>query len=156
MLIDARQRWEGILTFSEEVRLKIDPELVVVLENSASTFEGGYNLTRRLLRKNHPFTALMAFDDLSALGAIRGLAKGGLQVPGDCSVIGFDDAVMASFYNPPLTTVRQPMEELGTIAGRILVEAIRCLTKSKKFIPIRRKIMPTLIVRESTRALVEL
>jgi LacI family transcriptional regulator len=155
MLVDARQRWEGILSFSEEKRLKIDSELVVTLKDASLPYEGGYNLMRLLLRRKHPFTALMAFDDLTAFGAMRGLIKAGRHVPRNCSVVGFDDAPMGAFYNPPLTTVRQPMEELGSIGARILAEAIRSLNRQKEFIPTRRKIIPKLIIRDSTGRLVK-
>jgi LacI family transcriptional regulator len=97
----------------------------------------------------------MAFDDLTAFGAMRGLIKAGRHVPRNCSVVGFDDAPMGAFYNPPLTTVRQPMEELGSIGARILAEAIRSLNRQKEFIPTRRKIIPKLIIRDSTGRLVK-
>ena len=60
----------------------------------------------------------MAFDDMTAFGAIRALAKAGLRVPEHCSVIGFDDVAAWALYTPPLTTIRQPMEAMGTARRR--------------------------------------
>ena len=81
-------------------------------------------MTEELLRRRRPFTALMAFDDMTAFGAIRALGKAGIRVPEQCSVIGFDDVAPAAIYSPALTTVRQPMEVMGTAAATIVLEAI--------------------------------
>jgi LacI family transcriptional regulator len=71
-------------------------------------------------------------------------------VPDDCSVIGFDDVAMAAYYNPPLTTVRQPMETMGSISVAILLEAIRTTLKKNAIKPVHRKVVPRLMIREST------
>ena len=77
-----------------------------------------YNLFERKRR----FTAVMAFDDVTAFGAVRALSQAGLRVPDDCSVLGFDDIAAAAFCNPPLTTIRQPMELMGSLAGDIVLD----------------------------------
>ena len=65
-----------------------------------SSFESGYKLTEELIRQKRPFTALLAFDDMSAFGAIRALSKAGVRVPEQCSVIGFDDvATVGSLHS---------------------------------------------------------
>ena len=89
-----------------------------------SSFESGYKLTEELIRQKRPFTALLAFDDMSAFGAIRALNKAGVRVPEQCSVIGFDDVATSAIYTPSLTTVRQPMEAMGASAVGIVVDGI--------------------------------
>jgi LacI family transcriptional regulator len=149
-VVDSNQRWQGICGFAQEVGLKLDPRLIVELEQTASSYQGGYEAMRRLLSRRRPFTALMAFDDMTAFGAIRALHKAGRKVPEDCAVIGFDDIAAAAFYNPPLTTIRQPMERLGTLAVEILTEAVEAALNNRTFTAVNRRITPELVVREST------
>src|SRR5205085_10544125 len=118
-------RWQGIRSFAKRHGLELDPRLILDLPESRdpiSSFEAGYKLTEELVKRKRPFTALMAFDDMTAFGAIRALAKSGLRVPEHCSVIGFDDVAASGLYTPPLTTVRQPMEAMGAMAVSIVVE----------------------------------
>src|SRR6202451_1237669 len=92
MIIDSAPRWRGVQKFAHSVGLDIDPALVLQLPDSFdpnSGFEGGHRLTEVLLQKKKKFTALMAFDDLTALGAIRALTKAGVKVPAQRSVPGF-------------------------------------------------------------------
>ncbi|MGB9204290.1 MAG: substrate-binding domain-containing protein, partial [Terriglobales bacterium] len=117
------------------------------------SFEQGYKLTEELLHRRRPFTALMAFDDMTAFGAIRALVKAGIHVPEQCSVVGFDDVAPAAIYSPALTTVRQPMEVMGTAAATIVLEAINAGLEKKPIRTIHRQIVPELIVRESTCSL---
>src|SRR6202048_3052978 len=119
MLIDSAPRWRGIQKFAHSAGLEIDPALVLQLPDSFdpnSGFEGGYRFTEELLQRKRRFTALMAFDDLTALGAIRALTKAGVKVPENCSVVGFDDVPLSSLSAPSLTTVRQPLEAMGELA----------------------------------------
>jgi len=155
-LSDTQPRWRGVRSLARERGLKLDPKLIVDLPESRdpfSSFEDGYKLTEELLHRRHPFTALMAFDDMSAFGAIRALAKAGINVPGQCSVIGFDDVAPAAFYHPALTTIRQPMEVMGAAAATLVVEAINAALEKKPARAIHRKVAPELIVRESTQRL---
>jgi LacI family transcriptional regulator len=152
MIVDSHHQWAGISSFATAANLELDPRLVVTLSNPFSTYDGGYECTRELLALELPFTALVAFDDLTAFGAIRALTCAGLRVPSDCSVIGFDDIPAAAFYNPPLTSVREGMEGLGSMGAEIVIDAIRAQRKNKMFSPIHRKVKPELIVRESTAA----
>ena len=156
-LSDTEPRWRGVRTLARERDLPLDARLIVDLPESGdpfSSFENGYKLTEELLRRRHPFTALMAFDDMTAFGAIRALAKAGIRVPDQCSVIGFDDVAPAAIYSPALTTVRQPMELMGTVAATIVLEAIDANATAEKKRPrtIHRRIVPELIVRDSTRS----
>jgi len=155
MLADSARRWKGVRSFANSVGLDIDSRLVLELPDLRepnSGFEGGSKATEELLRRKKPFTAIMAFDDMTALGCIRTLTRLGIKVPEQCSVIGFDDVPPAAFSMPGLTTIRQPMEAMGTTAVETVVEAIRAGLERREFAVIRSKIMPELVVRESTRS----
>jgi LacI family transcriptional regulator len=152
-LSDTEPRWRGVRAQAREHDLPLDARLIVDLPESRdpfSSFEDGYKLTEELLHRRHPFTALMAFDDMTAFGAIRALAKAGIRVPEQCSVMGFDDVAPAAIYSPALTTVRQPMEVMGTMAATIVLEAINATLEKKPTRSIHRRIVPELIVRDST------
>jgi LacI family transcriptional regulator len=154
-LADTRPRWQGVQTLARERDLKLDPKLIVDLPESSdpfSSFEHGFQLTEELLRRRRPFTALMAFDDMTAFGAIRALARAGIRVPEDCSVVGFDDVSPAAIYSPALTTIRQPMEAMGAAAATIVLEAVNATLEKKTVRALHRQIVPELIVRESTRS----
>ncbi|MBI1739584.1 MAG: LacI family DNA-binding transcriptional regulator [Acidobacteriales bacterium] len=155
-LSDTEPRWRGVRALAREHNLVLDAKLIVDLPESRdpfSSFEDGFKLTQELLHRRRPFTALMAFDDMTAFGAIRALAKAGVRVPEQCSVIGFDDVAPAALYSPALTTVRQPMEQMGAAAATIVVEAINASLEEKTARAIHRKMVPDLIVRESTHSL---
>ena len=154
-LADAAPRWRGVRSFARSVRLPIDPVLVTELPDSLTpnaAFEGGLKLTDELLKHKKRFTAIMAFDDMTAFGAIRSLARAVIKTPDDCSVIGFDDVLPAGLSIPSLTTVRQPMEGLGSTAVGIIMEGINAAAEDREFKSVRRKLAPELVVRESTRA----
>lgn len=154
-LIDSAPRWRGVQKFAQSVKLEIDPSLVVQLPDvfdANESFEHGYRLTEELLQKKKKFTALMAFDDLTALGAIRALAKAGLSVPEDCSVIGFDDVAISGLSAPSLTTVRQPLETMGGAAVNIVMEAIKSGHENRDWGVVAHKLHPELVIRDSTRA----
>jgi len=154
-LFDTEPRWRGVRALARERKLELDPQLIVDLPQSGdpfSSFEQGYKLTEELLERRRPFSALMAFDDMTAFGAIRALGKAGLRVPDQCSVVGFDDVSPANIYSPALTTVRQPMEVMGATVANIVVEAINGMLEKKSVRPIHRRLAPELIVRESTRS----
>jgi LacI family transcriptional regulator len=155
-LSDTEPRWRGVRALARQRKLEIDPLLIGDLPESGdpfSSFEQGYKLTEQLLQRRRPFTALMAFDDMTAFGAIRALRKAGVGVPEQCSVVGFDDVAPAAIYSPALTTVRQPMEVMGTAAATIVLEAINAGVEKKPVRTIHRRLIPELIVRESTRKL---
>jgi LacI family transcriptional regulator len=155
-LADSAPRWRGIRSFAKASGLDLDSRLIVDLPESRdplSSFEAGYKLTEDLLKQKRPFTALQAFDDLTAFGAIRALAKHGLRVPEHCSVVGFDDVAASSLYTPPLTTVRQPMEAMGNMAVGIVVDGINAVLEKREVVAVHRKLAPELAVRESTRSL---
>jgi len=153
MLADSNQRWRGIRGFAATVGLKIDPRLVVELPNLLNPmhgFEAGYSKTMELLETGHPFTAISAFDDVTALGAIKALRSAGRRVPEQCSVIGFDDTTPAAVSAPSLTTVRQPMESMGANAAQMILDTGAAISQKMELAPSHRLLAPELIVREST------
>jgi LacI family transcriptional regulator len=150
LIIDSQHQWDGIREFAGTAGLELDPGLVVTLGDPFSSYEGGFERTQQLLARNIPFTALLAFDDMTAFGCIRALISAGLRVPQDCSVIGFDDIPAAAFYNPSLTSVREHLEKLASMGAEILMDAMRAGRKDQAVSPVHRKIKPELIVREST------
>ena len=154
-LADSGPRWKGVKNFAQEHAFTIDPRMVMDLPESRdphSSVEAGFSLTQELLRMKRPFTAIVAFDDMSAFGAIRALSKAGLRVPEHCSVVGFDDVAAASLYTPSLTTVRQPMEAMGATAASIVLEGINAVQEKREDFAVHRKMTPELVVRESTRS----
>jgi DNA-binding LacI/PurR family transcriptional regulator len=155
MLIDSAPRWRGIQKFAQAAGLEIEPALVQQLPESLdpnSSFESGVRLTDELLQKRKRFTAVMAFDDLTALGAIRALTKAGLRVPEHCSVTGFDDVPLSALAAPSVTTVRQPMEAMGGLAVNIVMEGINAALEKRDWNVVSHKMTPELVIRESTRA----
>jgi DNA-binding LacI/PurR family transcriptional regulator len=143
---DSATRWEAIQEVAPEFGIQIRPELVLQLEGLDSTPELGYPYGKALLAKNIPFTALFAYNDISAIGCIRAFQEAGLRVPEDISVVGFDDVSLASFSIPPLTTVRQPLVKMGRMAAETLVDRIE---KRSSFLQDIR-VEPELVLRRST------
>ena len=155
-LTDSSPRWRGIRNFAKQCGMELDARLAMDLPESRdpiSSFESGYKLTEDLIRQKRSFTALLAFDDMSAFGAIRALTKAGIRVPEQCSVIGFDDVATSAIYTPSLTTVRQPMESMGASAVGIVVDGINAVLEKREIGATHRKVVPELVVRESTRSL---
>jgi DNA-binding LacI/PurR family transcriptional regulator len=145
---DTEVRWESVREATKELSLEIHDRLVGQLDGESPSPEVGYGVTRKLLAAGGDFTALFAFNDISAIGAIRALREGGLRVPEDVSVVGFDDIQSAAFQNPGLTTVRQPLREMGVIAAEILLRRINAAAKTPY--PKAVTVEPELIVRQST------
>jgi DNA-binding LacI/PurR family transcriptional regulator len=106
----------------------------------------GYPFAKELLGRKRPFTALFAYNDISAIGSIRAFQEAGLRVPEDISVVGFDDILLALHNNPSLTTVRQPLEKMGEIAARTLLDRIE---EREEWVP-EIAIEPEFVVRNST------
>ena len=155
-LTDSSPRWRGIRNCARQYQLELDPRLVVDLPESrdpVSSFEAGQKLTEDLIHQKRSFTALLAFDDMSAFGAIRALSKAGIRVPEHCSVVGFDDVAPSALYTPPLSTVRQPMEAMGAAAVGVVIDGINAVLEKRKYGATHRKVAPEMVVRESTKSL---
>ncbi len=143
---DADNRWECLMAVARELKLTVLPELTVQLQLRVSTPELGYEPANELLQRGVDFTALVCYNDISAIGAIRAIMDRGLTVPADISVVGFDDIQSAGFHNPSLTTIRQPLVQMGRVAARILLQRIRGQATFPDVVPIH----PELVIREST------
>ena len=144
---DTEIRWASIERVACQLGLTINPRLVVQLEGDSPSPQLGYVATRRLLASGVPFSALFAFNDISAMGAIRALRESGLQVPEDVSVVGFDDIQSAAYQNPSLTTVRQPLREMGRAAAEILLKRIN---RPGADLHGQHIVEPELVIRETT------
>jgi LacI family transcriptional regulator len=152
-LSDSQLRWNGIQRFASEHGLRLDPRRIRQLSDTLdpiSGFEGGVQLTEELIRSRLKFTGLVAFDDLTALGAVRALARTGRTAPQDCSVIGFDDVPLAALSTPGLTTIRQPMEEMGSLATRRVLDVLGEAGESGEVTPDLQLLPPSLVLRDST------
>ncbi len=149
---DTEVRWQAITKVAAELQIPIEPQLVVALEGDDPTPEPGRVATHTLLAAGVPFTAIFAFNDLSAMGAIVALREAGVDVPMEVSVLGFDDVVGAATNNPPLTTVRQPLQEMGRAAATALLQRIRQPKGSETPAHAAESILvlPTLVERKST------
>jgi LacI family transcriptional regulator len=145
---DTDIRWNTINEAAAKRGIEIDPRLCTQLEGDSPSPEVGYLATKKLLVTGEKFTALFAFNDISAIGAIRALEEMGLRVPQDVSVLGFDDIYAAAFHNPALTTIRQPLFEMGSLAASTLLDALNRAPAETG--PAILNVEPTLIVRQST------
>jgi len=143
---DSEDRWNAICEVAEELGIPVRPELTVQLQGDDPTPQLGYPFAKELLARKHPFTALFAYNDISAIGSIRACQEAGLRVPEDVSVVGFDDIQIALHNNPSLTTVRQPLEKMGEIAARTLLNRIEEREEWVAEIAIE----PEFVVRNST------
>jgi LacI family transcriptional regulator len=145
---DTEVRWANIEKAARQLGLPISVGLISQLQGDSPSPELGYEATRKLLASHRRFTALFAFNDISAMGAIRALREAKLRVPDDVSVVGFDDIQSAAYQNPALTTVRQPLREMGRIAAETLLRRIRHSGADAQGGEIM--VEPKLMIRETT------
>lgn len=146
---DTNVRWQAIGTAAQRLGVKIVAALTQQMEGESASPEVGYEAAVRLLKTKVPFTALFAFNDVCAIGAIRAFREAGMQVPEDVSVVGFDDIYEAAYHIPALTTIKQPLRRMGMLAAETLVKRI-CEPDhvTAPFLQVE----PDLVVRESTAA----
>jgi DNA-binding LacI/PurR family transcriptional regulator len=137
---------EGFVAALEEVLGLSEEQSRDLIQHSLFTVEGGQAAANVLLDKG--CTAIVCGSDLMAFGAIRGARARGLSVPKDISVVGFDDSPLIAFADPPLTTIRQPVEAMGAAAVNVLLEEIGGNPAQRgEFV-----FQPELVVRGSTGA----
>ena len=148
MSSDSSVRWNAICEVAEQLGIRIRPELTIQLEGFDSTPGIGYTFTKQLLARKNSFTALFAYNDIAAIGAIWAFHEAGLRVPEDISVVGFDDIPGAAYANPGLTTVRQPLVKMGQIAAQTVVDLIE---GRGEYVP-EIAIEPEFVIRQSTGA----
>ncbi len=148
---DTEPRWNAVCRAANDLGVEVSPELTVQLSGRTgplepSTPEEGTFYALQLLARRQPFTALIAFNDTSAIGAIGAFRDAGIAVPERISVVGFDDITAAAFTYPRLTTVRQPLHQMGVLAATTLLERI-----TNPDLPCDHiTVAPELVIREST------
>jgi LacI family transcriptional regulator, galactose operon repressor len=143
---DSHHRWNAVEAVAREMGLELDPELVIQIDSTESSPGVGYPYGKQLIETKRPFTALFAYNDISAIGAIRAFQEAGFRVPQDISVVGFDDIPAAAFHYPSLTTVRQPLRKMGETAVEILIARIEGEKEWRREVSVQ----PEIVVREST------
>ncbi len=143
---DSAVRWNAICLMAQQLGIRIRPELTIQLEGTDSTPRIGYPFAKQLLGRKHPFTALFAYNDISAIGSLWAFREAGLRVPEDISIVGFDDIPGAAYANPGLTTVRQPLVKMGQIAAQTVVDLIE---GRGEYVP-EIAIEPDFVIRQST------
>ena len=145
---DTEVRFQAILNAAREAGIEITGNMVTQLAGNNPSPEPGYIAAKKLLEGGAKFTALIAFNDISAIGATSALREFGLNVPLDVSVIGFDDVYEARFNNPALTTIHQPLKKMGELGATHLLKKI--LSASDETFPNEVSVEPELIIRQST------
>ena len=143
---DSDDRWRHLVAVARELELEIRPELTIQLKLDLTTPELGYPVVQELLQHHRRFSAIVAFNDIAAIGAIRALRDANLKVPEDVSIIGFDDISAAAYHTPRLTTIRQPLHDMGETAARILLQRIQGFKDYAETF----EVPPELIIRETT------
>jgi LacI family transcriptional regulator len=142
---DSNARWHATVQVARTLGLRVLPDLTIHLEKDLQSPELGYPTIQQLLMRRRDFTAVVCFNDISAIGCIRALHDGGLRVPRDVSVVGFDDIQAANYHVPSITTVRQPLQAMGELAATTL---LRKMAHERQ--PDKLHVNPEFIAREST------
>ncbi len=126
-----------------DAKIKYDPSLVL---NGSGRADGGDQVAD--LTQHAPnITALVCYNDMTAIGAMHALKRSGKRIPQDISIVGFDDIDFASYVDPPLTTIHQPKDELGRLAMRMLLDLLNSNKVTNATVPVE------LVIRESTTAI---
>jgi len=142
---DSQSRWQAITQVARTLSLEMPNDLIIQLDKDVNTPALGYPGIHQLLLRRRDFTAVLCFNDISAIGSIRAMHDAGLKVPDDISVLGFDDIQAASYIVPSLTTIRQPLQQMGALAASSLLKKL-----AHEKLPDIIKVDPELVVREST------
>jgi LacI family transcriptional regulator len=139
----------GFIRAMAERGIEIAPGAIVESDFSGT---GGYRAASQLFDAVMP-SAIFAGNDMMGIGALRAAAERGINVPHDCSIIGFDDIELGRFTYPALSTVGQSVRALGEMAAQTLIERITGTAAGTAGAPARRRVVaPRLIIRESTAA----
>jgi len=149
MLPDCQSRLAGYKSAFKKYGLKLDKNLIMV-KNTSPLPETGYKaMIEGFLNKSIKMTACFAYNDFMAMGAMKALLQKGRKIPENFSIVGFDDILPAAYSTPPLTTVRQPLEEIGRRATSMLLNIIS--KPDSDYVGEKLVLQPKLIVRGSTR-----
>ena len=143
-------RYQGYLRAMKTHRIPVDKELV---HRGDFRFDSGVEAAHHLLSRRTRPSAVFASNDDMALGVLAAAQRLGLAVPGDLSIAGFDDSTAAGLVWPPLTTVRQPMDEMARVAVEMLIAANRPDAEPVPEASLHRVLPHELVVRDSTSAL---
>lgn len=138
-------RYQAFLSWMQSEGLEADRDLIVL--TGAFTQALGREACTELLDRDRPFTAIVAGNDLIALGCYAALGDRGLKVPDDVSVIGYNDIPFCESFAPPLTTIRIPHYEIGVRAAELILDAIH---DAKRAHAVAHRLAPELVVRSST------
>ncbi len=143
-----RRRFDGYRQALQDHGLSVDPHLVFIDTSlRISKVQHGYELMQRIIARHEPLpTAFLATSDITALGALHALKDAGFRIPGDVSLVGFDDISLAQYSDPPLTTIRQEKFAMGQTAAQLLVEN---LSARAKMTPRKITLPTTLVIRDS-------
>jgi len=144
---DTQLRWDAMMKAAKQYGVSPSAKLQVQMKGETPSPEVGYEAARKLLQGGEEFTALFAFNDVSAIGAIRAFREAGKSVPENVSVVGIDDIYEAAYHIPALTTIRQPLKKMGMLAAQTLVQRI---TGGQDESLEKLEVEPELVVREST------
>ena len=140
---DIHERRSTFIEYLHDAKLMTIPDWVQVTTNDA---EGGYRAMKYLLEASHRPTAVLASDDIMAIGAIKAVYDAGLTVPKDISITGFDDIDITFYIHPALTTVQQPIQSMSEKALKLLLDAVKGEEPQIYLIQVE----PKLLVRQST------
>ncbi len=139
-------RLESFKQALKDHNIEVDDNIIV--QSNGFGYKDGFETMGELLKKNRPLTALMAFNDITAIGAMENITDHGLKVPDGISVVGFDDIEICSFIRPRLTTIHFPKYKIAEYAVKMLLKKINNPEKIKDF---EKKVLPLrLVVRDST------
>lgn len=143
-------RYQGYCSALEDHNIPYNPKLVRCMkeEIESYTMANGYAVTQELLAAGEDFTAIYAISDSLAVGACRAIVEAGKRIPDDYSVAGFDGLDISYYYNPSITTIRQPVEQIAAETIRILFDLI-----GKGTAETHRVFPAELLVRESTKSI---
>jgi DNA-binding LacI/PurR family transcriptional regulator len=145
----SRHRMQGYFDALKKNKIPVRDEFIVICEGF--TPEDGANAVQKLLSLNEIPDAVFAVSDSVAIGAMHAIKEAGIEIPGQISVVGFDDILYSSYFKPSLTTVWQPVYEMGILSARILAKRIDHSEEGYK--PRVETLFPELVVRGSSRPL---
>ena len=137
-----RDRHQGYKSALTEAGLRVDPRLVIDSDFKES---GGSSAMTTLLEADPRLDAVFVANDVMAFGAMRALRNAGRRVPDDVAVVGFDDIPASAMTHPPLTTIRQPLYEMGRTAASMVMAAVRGETIAKRI-----ELPTSLVIRDSS------
>jgi LacI family transcriptional regulator len=141
-------RWQGYRRALEKAGLPYNENLVIQPADFDQT--SALRATQELLERKESFTAIFASTDMMAVGAYKALQQGGLKIPEDISVVGYDDIDLASFLSPPLTTIKQPIQEMSMAAAQLAIYYLKDQVDTKEVV---HQFTPSLVVRDSVKTI---